>query len=88
MEFRWNEWNAEHVAGHGVSPEEAEFVARSARPPFPRHIGEAKWIVNGCGFGGRYVQVIYIIDPDGTFYVIHARPMTESEKRRYRRRLR
>jgi uncharacterized DUF497 family protein len=71
-----------------VTPTEAEMVARAARPPFPRHIGDGKWIVNGRGTGGRFVQVIYVVDPDGTFYIIHARPMTEPEKRNYRRRMR
>ena len=28
MEFRWNEWNVEHIAIHGVEPEEAEWVVR------------------------------------------------------------
>jgi len=26
MEFRWNEWNVEHIAEHGVTPDEAELV--------------------------------------------------------------
>jgi uncharacterized DUF497 family protein len=47
-----------------------------------------KWIVIGRGFGGRLIQVIYIIDRDGTIYVIHARLLTDREKRRYRRRVR
>lgn len=45
MDFRWNDWNLEHVAVHGVEIEEAEHV------------------------------------------VEHARPLTEREKRRYRRRM-
>jgi hypothetical protein len=35
MDFRWNE---QHVASHGVLPEEAEAVVESARRPFPRKI--------------------------------------------------
>jgi hypothetical protein len=31
--------------------------------------------------GGRFIQVIYIVDPDGTLYIIHARPLTPNEKR-------
>jgi uncharacterized DUF497 family protein len=59
-----------------------------ARPPYPQKIGDDKWLVIGRGFGGRYVQVIYLLDPDGTAFVIHARPSTDREKRRYRRRKR
>jgi hypothetical protein len=28
MEFRWNAWNIEHIAEHGVTPEEAEAVVQ------------------------------------------------------------
>ena len=26
MQFRWNEWNSDHIESHGVDPEEAEVV--------------------------------------------------------------
>ena len=35
MEFRWNEWNLDHVSKHGVTPDEAEYVVRNARRPYP-----------------------------------------------------
>lgn len=63
-------------------------VVENARPPYPEDIGDEKWIVIGRGIGDRLVQVVYLIDPDGTLYVIHARPLTDPEKRRYRRRTR
>ena len=85
MDFRWNEWNVEHIAKHGVEPDEAEHVVRRARRPFPRYHGEGKWLVQGHGNGGRFVQVIYVLDDDGRVFVIHARPLTDREKRRYRR---
>jgi uncharacterized DUF497 family protein len=89
MPFRWNDWNLEHATKHGVTPEEAEMVADAAKTPYPEEIGQDKWIVCGKGIGGRFIQVIYVIDPDGeTFYIIHARPMTQTEKKRLRRRLR
>ena len=34
MQFRWIDWNIEHVAEHGVSEEEAEMVVRSAKRRF------------------------------------------------------
>jgi len=86
MEFRWIDWNLDHIAEHGVEPDEAESVVRQARPPFPRKIEEDKWLVVGQGRGGRFLQVIYIPDPDKTIFIIHARPITEREKRRLRRR--
>jgi uncharacterized DUF497 family protein len=88
MTFRWNEWNLEHVAEHGVTPEEAESVVTRARQPFPMRVGDDKWLVWGSGRGGRLLQVIFVLDDDKTIFVLHARPLTEPEKKRYRRRKR
>jgi uncharacterized DUF497 family protein len=88
VRFRWNAWNVEHIAAHGVDPDEAEFVVARAKQPFPLRYPEQKWFVWGQGKGGRLLQVIYILDDDGTAYVIHARSLTRSERRRYRRRKR
>ena len=83
---RCNDWNRDHVAKHGVDPEEAEMVVRQARPPFPQQIGDDKLLVMGRGYGGRFLLVIYVLDLDDTVFVIHARPLSEREKRRSRRR--
>jgi uncharacterized DUF497 family protein len=88
MPFRWNDWNLDHATKHGVSPEEAETVVEAASAPYPEQIGDGKIRVIGRGIGGRLVQVIYVVDVDETLYIIHARPLTELEKRRYRRRTR
>ena len=88
MEFRWNEWNLEHATRHGVSVEEIESLIAAAMPPYPEDIGDGKLMVVGQGSGGRYVQAIYVIDEDGGLYVIHARPLADPEKRRFRRRMR
>jgi len=86
MDFRWNEWNLEHIARHGVEPEEVEYVVLAARRPWPRYRGDDKWLVCGRGRGGRFLQVVYILDEDNLVFVIHARPLTDAEKRRMRRR--
>jgi uncharacterized DUF497 family protein len=85
MDFRWNDGNADHIARHGVSVEDAEMVVRDARHPFPRKIEDDKWLVWGRARGGRFLQVIFVVDEDQTTYVIHARPLDEKEKRRLRR---
>ena len=82
MEFRWIEWNEDHVQQHGVSPEEAETVVERARTPFPRMIEDDKRLVWG---GGRLLQVIFLLDEDDTVFIIHARPLTQKEKQRDRR---
>lgn len=88
MDFRWNHWNEEHIAEHGVAPLEAEGVIEGAHRPFPRRIEDDKWLVWGRGVGGRLLQVVFIVDEDDSVYVIHARPLTEREKRHYRRMVR
>jgi uncharacterized DUF497 family protein len=86
MHFRWNDWNTEHLARHDVDPEEAEHVVQQARSPYPNARADGKLLVRGRGRGGRFLQVIYVLDEDRTIFVIHARPLTKSEIRRYRRR--
>ncbi len=85
MDFRWNAWNLEHVPRHGVTAAEAEWVVRTARRPFPRTIHGDKRLAWGPDSGGRLVQVIFVLDADDTVYIIHARPLTDREKRRYHR---
>jgi uncharacterized protein len=85
--FRWNQWNIQHIARHGISPDAAEQVVIHARRPYPSYEGDGRFLVRGQTDGGQYLQVVYVVDDDGeTFYVIHARPLTESEKRNLRRR--
>lgn len=86
MQFRWIEWNRDHIAEHGVDQVEAEMVVQNAKPPFPDEIEDDKFIVKGPGIGGRFLQVIYLLDPDHTIFVIHARALTEREKKQLRRR--
>lgn len=84
-EFRWNQWNVEHIAEHGVSANDAERVVNSPARGFPRFLGDGRYLVQGAVTGGQYIQVIYIFSPAGVVYVIHARPLTDAEKRRFRR---
>lgn len=88
MDFRWNEWNIEHVQKHGVFPEEAEDAVRLARLPYPEAREDGKRLAIGPGVGGRLLQVVYLVGDDDCVYVIHARPLTDVEKHRYRRRMR
>lgn len=83
--FRWNDWNIDHLARHRVTPSEAEYLVNLARRPYPQQIGDEKFYVAGQSADGTYLQVIYVLDPDETIYVIHARPLTDREKRVYRR---
>jgi len=88
VEFRWNRWNEEHIRRHGVEPEEAEEVVFGARSPYPLVQSEERYLVWGSTDDGRLLQVVFVIDEDGTVFVIHARLLTDKEKRRYHRRKR
>ena len=84
-DFRWNEWNLEHIGIHGTRPAEAEYVVNRPARGYPRELERGKYLARGQTIDGRYLQAIYVIDPDGTIYVIHARPLSEREKRALRR---
>lgn len=79
-DFRWIQWNVEKVEKHGCTIREAEEVINHPTRGFPSRSGE-KYQVNGRGQGGRWVQVVYLIGPDGTIFVIHAMPLTSRRRR-------
>ena len=58
--FLWSSANAEHLAKHGVAPEEAEYIVGHAQPPFPENVGGAKRSVWGQTPRGRFLQVIFV----------------------------
>lgn len=84
--FRWIEWNIDKCHLHGVQPQEAEGIVRRARRPWPKDVGHGKYMVQGQSDDGAYLQVVYVLERDGAIFVIHARPLTDPERRRYRRR--
>ena len=79
--FRWIEWNVAKIEKHGVWVREAEDVVREARRPYPQRRGDGKWLVIGRGQGDRFLHVIFVIDPDGTVFIIHAMPLTTRRRR-------
>ena len=83
-EFRWNEWNLEHATKHGVSPAEAEQVVNNPGRGWPRKGGDQKLMVQGRGVGDRFVQVVYVVDPDGCYYIVHAMPLSGRRRGRQR----
>lgn len=86
MVFRWNDWNSQHIARHGVAPEAAEHAILQARPPWPLYQSDEKWLVWGQDQAGRHLQVVFVLEEDECVFVIHARPLTEREKKLFRKR--
>ena len=79
--LRWNQWNIEHIARHGVIPDEVEEVCA------------ARFIVRES-YGGRFVVIgqtlaertlAFILEPDydGLYYIVTARPASRRERRTY-----
>ena len=61
MFFLWDDWNEGHVGKHDIDPDEAEFVVRHAKRPYPRRTSSVKWLVKGRTRAGRLIQVIYVM---------------------------
>jgi len=85
-DFRWIDWNVQHLAEHGVTPEEAEYVVRHPVRGYPRKHRRG-YLVWGRTPSGRWLQVAFAREEGVTparFFVFHARPLTAKEKRRVR----
>jgi uncharacterized protein len=84
-EFVWPEDRIDHIARHGVNPEEVE-EACFGRSLILRAKSEGEnpvYYALGQTDAGRYLFCVIIHFPDGKGYPITARPMTDNEKRRY-----
>jgi hypothetical protein len=79
-DFRWIEWNIEKARKHGCDLAEVEAVVNQPVRGFPKREGR-KYVAQGRGQGNRWVQVVYLIDPEGTIFVIHAMPLTSRRRR-------
>lgn len=84
-ELEWDDENVEHIARHNVSPQEVEDVC------FGLHISERqsnrRYVLSGQTAAGRYLNVVVERIGAGLFRPITAFEMSESYKRRYRRRV-
>ena len=87
-EIIWPEERVDHIARHGVSPEEFE-EACFGDPLVYRAKSEGPnpvYYVLGITNVGRYLFRVVIQFPDRNGFPVTARDMTDNEKRRYKRR--
>ena len=87
-ELIWPQNRIDHIAAHGVTPEEVEEVC-FGNPLVQRaksHGPNPVYYVRGQTDAGRYLFCVIIAFPDGKGYPVTARAMTEAEKHRYRQR--
>ena len=85
-DFRWIAWNVGKIESHGLTVDQVEEVVNAARRPYPKPMGNDKWLVIGATPDGILIQAIYLVDADASLFVIHARSLTPNERRRHRRR--
>ena len=77
----WDDDTVEHLAQHGVSPEEAEQACRIR--PYTLRTRGGRYLVLGHTDAGRYLTVIVAPLGGGQAKIITAREMTLLERRRY-----
>lgn len=82
--FEWDEQNLEHIARHGVDPDEVEAVLDN--DPLILRTVDNKYLAYGQTDEGRYLLVVFIRKPGPLIRVITARDLKDGEKQRYRRR--
>ena len=85
-EIIWPVDRIDHIAAHGVLPQEFEEVCfnRSLVLRSKAFGANPVYHVLGQTAEGRYLLCIVILFPDGKGFPVTARPMTLKEERRYR----
>jgi len=84
--FDWDEHNVDHIARHGVEPEEAEDALTDPSrigAPARNVLGEQRWAVLGATETGRILFVVFT-RRSRIVRVITARDASDAQKRRYR----
>lgn len=83
VRFEWDEWNVEHIARHGVKPDEAEEVLWNG--PLIRQGRSGTRVALGQTEAGRLLAVVFAVRSGHAVYVVTARDMDHKERRLYRR---
>jgi uncharacterized protein len=79
-------WSEDHIARHGVTMAEVNEVLAGRHRESPGR--EASTIITGQTQAGRYLLIVAVTDSDDSddlAFIVTARPMTEREKRTFKR---
>ena len=79
--LRWDDWNRQHIARHGVSPEEVEDVCRGSC--IVRESYKGRLMLIGPNAAGRILVAVLDPEGEGTYYPVSARPASRRERRIY-----
>lgn len=86
MEPRWHQWSEEHIAHRGITWTDVE---EACTPPTVAGPGKRPGTIEQLGQtnAGTYLVVVMRPDDDGVLgFVVTARVMTDTERRRFLRR--
>jgi len=85
--FDWDDGNVDHIAEHGIRPDDGEDALRDPhrrRLPAERLVGEERWAAIGRTSSGRILFVVFTLR-GRAIRIVTAYEATETEKRRHRR---
>jgi uncharacterized DUF497 family protein len=84
-DLEWDDENVEHIARHNVSPEEVEDICYGFH--LSEKAGGGRYVLSGQSSSGRYLNVVIERIGRKLFRTITAFEMSDSYKRKYRKRL-
>ncbi|MEU6282091.1 BrnT family toxin [Streptomyces sp. NPDC047028] len=84
-ELIWDDRNEEHIAKHGVSPDEVEEACQT-KPLRVRLVRDDTYALLGVTDGGRHLAVFLAPRGNNSFYVVTAREMDVRERKSFGRR--
>jgi uncharacterized DUF497 family protein len=85
-EFEWDDNNIEHIARHGVFPDEVEDVAFDDDPWIRKGRKGTRYML-GYTVAGRYLFVVYVLKGKGIARVITSMDMDDKTKKFYKKRV-
>ncbi len=85
-EFEWDDNNIEHIARHGVFPDEVEDVAFDDDPWIRKGRKGTRYML-GYTVAGRYLFVVYVLKGKGIAKVITSIDMDDKTKKLYKKRV-
>ena len=84
-EFEWDDNNIEHIARHGVFPDEVEDVAFDDDPWIRKGRKGTRYML-GYTVAGRYLFFVYVLKGKGVARVITSMDMDDKTKKLYKKR--
>ena len=85
LELDWDDDNIQHIAIHGISPDEVEDAAFDDAPWIKKGRKGTRYML-GYTAGGRYLFIVYVLKGKGIARVVTARDMDDRTRRAYKKR--